>query len=338
MCPVKCSIPYTEGIEDLLKKINKNIQNEKSIWNLNAAPKQKSTQAKTGYRMMSVHTRHILAFVHIEKAAGTTLIHILRRNFLLRHFDVRPLTTNLNGGIEFNSQFSASDLNKTLRINPFLQCIAGHAIKPYGDIVEHYPSIRFITLMRNPIKRYVSHYQYWIEKMGRNVSFDEFLGLDEISNFQTKKISGTENLSQAKDILENNFFLVGIVEMFDEFLILLKNKLASMKFEPWYRIKNKAKNNKVSSQITEHYYDQIVQRNSVDIELYQFVKSQLVPQAQHLYGEAFGKDLEKFRIENESKSPAMFKSRLDYVLRKFYIEPVGGMLRLANGLPYKGSY
>jgi hypothetical protein len=288
--------------------------------------------------LISATNRPILAFVHIEKAAGTTLIHILRRNFLFRHFDVRPLSTNLEGGVEFNSQFSASDLNKTLHMNPFLQCIAGHAIKPYGDLIDHYPGIRFVTLMRDPIKRYVSHYQYWTEKMGRNVSFDKFLSLDEIAHFQTKKISGTENLSRAKNILENKFFLVGVVDLFDEFLVLLKKKLAPTRFEPWYQIKNIAANKETSNQILDKYHNEIIERNSIDIELYNYVKLHIIPDYQRWYGNIFCRDLEKFRTDNEGRSPTTFKDYLDYVSRKLYFEPIGGIIRRANGLPAKGSY
>jgi hypothetical protein len=286
----------------------------------------------------SLKNQPILAFVHIEKAAGTTLIHILRRNFLFRYSDVRPLSKKSNGGQEFNSRFTANDLKKTLIINPFLSCVAGHAIKPYGDLIENFPGIRFITLLREPTKRYLSHYQYWLEKMGRNVRFEDFLKINDISNFQVRKISGSEDISQAKEVLRDRFFHVGIVEKFDEFLVLLKRKLAPTQFEPWYQIKNKAVNKDAGDQILAKYYDEIVERNSVDIQLYEYVKAHILPDYHRWYGDQLLTDLEVFREQNELRFSAMLKNYLDYGLRKFYFEPVGGVIRLSNGLPAKGSY
>ena len=42
--------------------------------------------------MPYIVNRKILAFVHIEKAAGTTLIKLFRRNFSIRFMEVRRLT------------------------------------------------------------------------------------------------------------------------------------------------------------------------------------------------------------------------------------------------------
>ncbi|HMU91316.1 MAG TPA: hypothetical protein PKC33_11515, partial [Pseudomonadales bacterium] len=70
----------------------------------------------------------LLAFVHIEKAAGTTFIHILRRNFFLRYLDVRPY------GIESGGLFLSGDLRISTRILPGLKCFSGHAVTPYSDL------------------------------------------------------------------------------------------------------------------------------------------------------------------------------------------------------------
>jgi hypothetical protein len=58
--------------------------------------------------------RACVVFVHIEKAAGTTFIHTLRRNYFLRYLDVRPFSP------ASNSIFTARDLELSLRVNPWL--------------------------------------------------------------------------------------------------------------------------------------------------------------------------------------------------------------------------
>ena len=47
----------------------------------------------------------------------------------------------------------------------------------------------------------------------------------ELRNYQTKFISGEENLEKAKNILKNNYNFVGLVEEFDTSLLLMKNLL-----------------------------------------------------------------------------------------------------------------
>ena len=78
---------------------------------------------------MSITYDHqsLLGFVHIEKAAGTTLTHILRQAFFLKSFEVAPLLTKSAKRI-----FRPHDLRNLLTINPRVKCIAGHAIKPWA--------------------------------------------------------------------------------------------------------------------------------------------------------------------------------------------------------------
>ena len=63
------------------------------------------------------HKTSILAFAHITRAGGNTLLHILRYNYFLRSCDVRPLSKQ-SGGI-----FCAEDMAKTLIINHSLNVL-----------------------------------------------------------------------------------------------------------------------------------------------------------------------------------------------------------------------
>ena len=222
----------------------------------------------------SINKREILAFVHIEKAAGTTLIHILRANFFLQHCDVMPLSPTSNGIL------CAKDLKIFMVINPALKCISGHSIKPFGDLHTIAPRIKYVTILRNPIQRYISQYQYWVEKLGHKINFEEFLRLKNTHNFQTCKIAGGENVQLAKKILKKRFFLVGIVEELDEFLILLKNKLKPFNFTPEYRSQNIGKKNSpIRDELKQKinaYLDEIINANKLDNELYRYAKNKII--------------------------------------------------------------
>ena len=221
---------------------------------------------------ISYFDRDILAFTHIKKAAGTTLSHILRANYFLKYCDVKALSKNSN------SDFLSTDMIKLFKINPFIKAIGGHSVAPFGDLQNNFKNMRFITLLRNPIKRYISQYQYNVEKLKHTGSFREFLENKTSWNKQVRTIAGSEDVELAKYILKNKYLLVGIVEEFDEFLILLKRKLQPLNFHPGYRIKNIGRKNsslrkELEKQIKQ-YREDIQERNMLDIELYHFVKTE----------------------------------------------------------------
>lgn len=279
-----------------------------------------------------IKNRDILAFVHIEKAAGTTLIDILRHNFCVTYCDVRPLSRHSG------PSFTAKDMKQTLVINPFVQCIAGHSIRPYLALSGAVPNMRYITLMRDPCSRYVSQYQYWIERMGVQLTFDQFLELEDVSNFQTKKISGSNDLPLAKEILRKHFLLVGTLEQFDEFLVLLKKKLYPFKFDPRYRVKNVTQSRTMRQEILSTYRDRILENNQLDIALYNFISKTLVPESLKWYGPNFENDLAHFKMSNMNSSPSMRRRYVAQCLEKLYYKPVSGLIRVLNGLPALGSY
>ena len=275
----------------------------------------------------------VLAFVHIEKAAGTTFIHLLRRNFFPAYMDVRPVIQHGEGCL------TAADLRVLSRVNSFLRCIAGHSVQSCSDLAEWRSDIRFVTILRNPIDRYVSQFNYWNSRLGKNVTFDQFLANHDTWNFQTRKIAGKADLAQAKDQLHDRFFHVGIVEGFDEFLLLLARKLRPFSFNTSYDVKNTGNKQSLSvDKVVEKFYDEIAEKNSLDLELYDFVKECLLPKYRSEYGPKLITDVAEFSESNKSFSDPSVKLYFDYMARKLYYEPITGLIRKTNALPYRGSY
>lgn len=279
--------------------------------------------------------KSILAFVHTEKTAGTTLIHILRHNFFMRYCDVRPLS-NKSEGI-----FQVEDLKKTLRINPFLACIGGHSIMPFNGLHDHCPHLKYITLLRAPVQRYLSQYQYWCSDLGRKMSFDRFLALKSEYNMQTRRIAGNDKVSDAREILSSEcFLLTGILEEFDEFLLLLKKKMNDVNFDLLYERQKvgKTEEKELRQKLIEKYGDYILENNRSDLELYDFVKNSLFPSFKEWYGKNFSSDLVVFKRFKKIHKPKMGKRYVNYVCRKLYYEPLSGFIRHRNGLPAFGAY
>jgi len=288
--------------------------------------------------MSKKNTKKILAFVHIEKAAGTTLIHLLRANFFLNHCDVAPLSIKSSG------VFNSKDLLTFFRLNPALRSMAGHAIQPLSDLEKVAPNIRYITLLRDPVQRYLSNFQYAVEKQGRDVSFENFLKQEWYQNFQTKKLAGSENVEVAKRMLREKFFAIGLMEQFDEFLILLKRKLEPFIFRIGYKSLNIGnRTSRLRKDINKkiHKYREIIlQNNAIDMELYNFAKKVIIPKEKEAYGKDFEADVRRYKKiqENQGGFDKEWRRYADYLYRKLYLSPLVGYIRARNGLPPKGSY
>ncbi|WP_320041118.1 sulfotransferase family 2 domain-containing protein [uncultured Desulfobacter sp.] len=273
----------------------------------------------------------VFAFVHIEKAAGTTLNHILRNNFFPNYIDVRPLKN------ESTRIFKNDDLNVYMKINPCLKCISGHSIIPENLFVDNI-KIKYFTVLRNPVHRYVSQFLHLVKIKSIKNDFEFFLSHSHFNNYQTKKIAGKEDLDSAKSILSNKMIEVGAVEEFDSFLLRLKKSLHPIKFDPTYTKKNITGSNAAKASLFDEYENEILHRNELDIKLYNYVLNQLIPERNNQYGQTVLKtDLERFRRDNVHTKTHV-KNYADYIIRKVYYEPITGLIRKKSGMPAKGSY
>lgn len=250
--------------------------------------------------------KKIYAFVHIEKAAGITFTSILEENFTFKHCRVESLKKR------FPVVFDAEDMMVVQRINPFVEAISGHPVRPFSDLGSIIREINYITLLREPVARYLSHYQYWVERMNNPLSFDDFLKDESVQNFQTKKIAGSDDIEIAKKYLDS-FFLVGIVEDFDSFLTVLQKKMAPRNFGINYEKKNIG-SSKIVNKILfnlDKYKDQIMDNNSLDMELYRYAKNLLEKEKKVNYP-VINK---KFNEKNKKKY-------LWKIFRNYYYTPV----------------
>lgn len=91
----------------------------------------------------------MLAYIHIQKTAGQTVRAILRKNFGTRHCDL-PVNP---------SQINSRAIAWIRRCYPKLEVLSGHAVGPVG-VLELYENARVFTVLREPVARAISHYQY----------------------------------------------------------------------------------------------------------------------------------------------------------------------------------
>lgn len=263
----------------------------------------------------------MLAFVHIEKTAGTSIIHFLRNAFFPHYADVRPLG---RGGYRY---FSAEDLRKYRRIVPGLKAIAGHSIVPHGDLGDA-KDIEFFTFLRDPVQRFLSQYRYWRRHLRIEISFEDFVGLPHTHNKQVCKIAGEPSLQKAIDIIEEKFLFVGLVERMRDDLSALCDSIGLQSNKRVLFNLNTGESSKPSGVPEDLAFLEMEgvakECNLLDQGLYEYIaKKTFVSEDSTL-------------VLPGSKSPPLLY--LDYFFRKCYISPVTGAVRVFNGRSARGSY
>lgn len=217
----------------------------------------------------------MLAVIHIEKCGGTTLIDVLRRNFQLDHFDVIPRDRQ-------SMVFTADDLHDLLKFRPTVKSIAGHTIRLNSGLENVAPQIQYITCLRDPVRRYVSDYCHFVERLGLEADFEAWLCREERHNLQTRAIAGAANLDAAIHLLETRFELVGALENFSEFIqqLRLVVEIPRSTFDPWYEVRNSRWGRPSvlsTSELIGKFGERIAAVNALDIKLHQHVLNVILP-------------------------------------------------------------
>ncbi len=181
----------------------------------------------------------LYAFVHIEKTAGRTVRAVLLRSFGTGHCEIRTPYSRREPEFEDRRvRVTAADLRRVRRVYRGLRGIAGHNVKPCSDLDVEYPDIRYFTFLRDPVRRYLSHFKNRSRAYGR-ADFERWTDAPWTHNWQTKMIAGEASAQKAIDLLAARVGFVGLTETFDESLLELGQWLGEPAFRPEYRPVNR---------------------------------------------------------------------------------------------------
>jgi hypothetical protein len=266
-----------------------------------------------------------LIFLHIPKAAGTTLHKILERQYKQSEIFEIDGSKVLASIKEFT--------NLSLEQRSKIKLLKGHM--PFG-LHEHLPRPSvYITVLRHPIDRVISHYYYTLQTpyhylhervKSQKMTLRDYVESEisgELDNGQVRLLAGVDMeipfgkcsrklLEQAKNNLENHFAFVGLAEYFNETILLMK-KVLGWKRYPVYQTMNPTKAKPHISQIPEDTLRAIEKRNELDIELYELVAKDFRVQM-NLIPEI---DLKKFKVMNSMyQGYSTSKGKIVLILRK----------------------
>ena len=195
----------------------------------------------------------MFVFAHIGRAAGTTFRFVLRENFedkllaihspqIKEHFGATrttPSTKNLTD----------EELTQILNCYTDIECISGH----FFNFPNRFDNFKVMTILRDPIERVISHFFSFrrkylhleADKLPIHMKYDyrydinlffkhwDYLSLkygvaNTCVNRQTYSIDSNMNLDQAINRLRNEFWFVGLVERFDESLLILREQFKQL--------------------------------------------------------------------------------------------------------------
>jgi hypothetical protein len=275
----------------------------------------------------------MLCYIHIPKAAGTTLNYILRHSLGRSFLEVEPW-------IDIRRVFSPADLKLLRERMPWVEHISSHYVRAYSMLETVQEDIKYFTIIREPIARYISDFYHLKDINARVANFYEFLNNKAWRNKQTKYIAGCEDVEKAKQILMDKFVFVGLLECMDESLVMLKKTLPEIPLDIRYGTpKNVSKRKQEQQNVRDHweqYAEWAHENNRADMELYRFVTEELYPSQKERYGLSLENDVASFKVENVSVSPKPLwgsrASRLYYKLLLTYFRKHGKkFIKIDNG-------
>ena len=208
----------------------------------------------------------MIVFLHIHKTAGSTFQFILENTF-----GVFACHTNHAK----KRVFDQSDFDFARKLFPGMRSLAGHnLIDPLRLVV---PDPFYVTFLREPVSRVISHYQDSVVSGNRRTFEEELRRSERLENLQVKAISGGRDLGRAKQFLERCHF-VGLTEKFELSLQVL-DKLSPYRLNLNYRKRRVAPDNAIrkAAENDPRLIEMIRDYNRLDLELYSFAVNEIFP-------------------------------------------------------------
>lgn len=237
----------------------------------------------------------MLAFMHIRKTGGLTMRAILRKNFGTNNCDC-PI----------NDVTHREDWEWIKRCYPNLSSLQGHAVRIGTELEEVFPNPQYFTIVRDPIKRCISHYQHAIIHGQKQPALEEWVA--KISNELCRAICGEANSDYAIEMIETRIGFVGMTETFNESMLLWKKWTGLPDLDLIYLPKNIAKSYSTKDKILNdpEAMGFIREQNQEDLKLFEYIRENVYPRQKADYGETLAHDLAEYEQELKNGSNLSF--------------------------------
>lgn len=243
----------------------------------------------------------VLIFLHLPKTAGSTLLHVLERQY----------GSDAVLGL-YESRFGEETATLTSEQIGRTRVIAGHF---YFGVHEYLPGkCSYLTFLRDPVERVVSHYhfvrrqpEHYLHEAASAMSMTEyvqFCGKAEPNNDQTRLLAGAGMASRdgtcAPDMLPaakrnlDSHAVVGLTEAFDASLVLMRHIFGWGR--PLY-VRQNVREERLGIHVSADEREVIRAYNALDVELYRDARERFCRDVA-AQGDAFAWEVRRFRSLN----------------------------------------
>ncbi|MDP6717754.1 MAG: hypothetical protein QGF59_03830 [Pirellulaceae bacterium] len=155
------------------------------------------------------------------------------------------------------------------------------------------------------------------------------------ANYQARFLTGTEDADAAIEMLQTKVGFVGLVEQFNESLVLLKSWSDQRQLKIRYRSRNIAEDNQIKRQILDDakQCQAVIDHNQEDIKLYRYVCEEIYPRQLADYGPRLQTDVSRLEASLPAPRQVSLSIALSNAHRWFLYKP-GDWLR-RNSKPRK---
>lgn len=268
----------------------------------------------------------LLAFIHVAKTAGSTMERILANSYGAAYCHAEHWRELRPSGDRANSfvvpKYDREDFLRLKRWCPWMRCVGGHAVALWSGIDSVQPTSYF-AFLRDPIRRGASHYQFHLRDDANPLPWDEWVEWEVHKNHQVKMFSPNADVAEAIANIERLGVFVGLMEHFDESLLLLQ-RLVAPDLRMGYERRNAARNNEVAERLLGDpgTRGQLEEMYAGDLELYAYVRERLFPQ----YRERFGPGLDGILADfpgGPREGFGTFRLAAHRIVRRYWTEPLG---------------